>query len=79
MLRLLSGSSRPAGGRDSVHTARYLIPPDHTCPPGEHLQGYMFLSVLRCSLPEQPGDVRRDVHGGAAAVLRSPGAADVGV
>ena len=78
VLRLLSGSSRPAGGRHSVHTARYLITPV-LCPPGEHLQGYMFLSVLRCSLPEQPGDVRRDVHGGGAAVLRSPGAADVGV
>lgn len=39
----------------------------------------MLVSVLRHSVPEQPGDVRRDVRGGRASVLRSPGAADVGV
>lgn len=38
----------------------------------------MCVCVLRCSLPEQPGDVRRDVRGGRASVLRSPRAAGVG-
>lgn len=41
-------------------------------------KGDVCVSVLRYPLPEQPGDVRRDVYGGRASVLRSPRAADVG-
>lgn len=38
----------------------------------------LCVCVLRYPVPEQPGDVRRDVYGGRASVLRSPRAADVG-
>lgn len=44
-----------------------------------NLTWWHVVSVLRCSFPEQQGDVWCDVHGGGTSFLRPPGVADVGV
>ena len=41
------------------------------------LSSNFYISPTRRPLPEQQGDVRRDLHGGGASLLRPPSAPDV--